>query len=145
MAWAKNKTVETITVDELLELQERADIVDKLSPEKLVLIAGPTFGTVLKFLLLGMALGAAGAILLREKAASETTSTPATGSDKSTSSSRAHAGFSRAKGLASRARDAAQIVADAARPSLQEAINQAKATAAKTQRELESDISKEEA
>src|SRR5688500_2846122 len=79
LAWAKNKTVETITVDELLELQERADIVDKLSPEKLVLIAGPTFGTVLKFLMLGMALGAAGAILLREKAASETASTPATG------------------------------------------------------------------
>jgi hypothetical protein len=140
--------VETISADELLELQERAEIAEKLSPEKLVIVAGPTFGTVLKFLLLGAALGAAGAVLLRERGdSSEDTINFPTGSDSSASTlaNRANAVLGRAKGLANRARDAAQAVADAARPSLQEAISQAKATADQTQRELESDISKEEA
>jgi hypothetical protein len=144
LAWGKNKTVETISADELLELQERAET---LSPEKLVIVAGPTFGTVLKFLLLGAALGAAGVVLLRDRNTSDedTADFPA-GSDGSASTlaNRANAVLGRAKGLASRARYAAQAVAVAARPSLKEAISQAKATAEQTQRELESDISKEE-
>lgn len=137
MAWGRNnrEEVETITADELLELQERAALADRISPEKLIIIAGPTFGTVVKFLLFGAAIGALGATLFQgrgsrfgEDAIYEGL-TAGGAKDGSTFGARAEALLVRAKELASRAKDAAQDVAEQVKPVIQDAINQRKAAA----------------
>jgi hypothetical protein len=138
LAWGRNKTVETISADELRELQERAE---KFAPEKLVIVAGPTFGTVVKLLLFGAALGATGVVLLRDKSPATTDSV----SGESTPAARDRALLARAKRLAGRARNVARFVAEAARPALEDAIQQGKQAAKQAERDLESDISKEEA
>lgn len=140
---AKNKAVATISADELLELQKRAEI---FSSEKLVIVTGPGFGTVVRFLMLGAALGAAGVLLFQNKASQEAEQSIQTAANERRSfASRAQSVLGRAQDLASRARDAAHIVAEAARPAIEDAVAHGRTTADQTRRELESDISKEEA
>jgi hypothetical protein len=129
--------METISADDLLELQQRAET---LSPKKLVIVAGPSFGTVVKFLLFGAALGAAGVMLLRDKSHAATEN----GTDASTPVARNRVLLARAKSIASRARAAAQMVAEFAKPVIEDAIQQGRKAARQTERDLEAEISQEE-
>jgi hypothetical protein len=140
---ARKQTVETISTEELLELQARAE---KFAPEKIVIVAGPTFGTIIKVVLLGVALGAAGATLLQKSSHGEDAGFTAGEAQGGTSfQARAEALLGRAKILASRAKDAAQAVAENVRPVFQDAVEEGKASARKAEHDLEEEISREEA
>lgn len=146
MAWGRNKeVVETISADELQELQQRAE---KFAPDKLVIVAGPTFGTILKFILLGAAIGAAGVVLLQGKNASATDAdyedVAAGGTVRERNlKARAEALLRRAKTLAGNVREAAAATAEGLKPAFQEAVEEAKITAEKTEQELKAELDAE--
>lgn len=137
MAWGRNKTVETISADELRELQERAKT---LAPEKLVIITGPSFCTIVKLLLLGASLGAAGVVVLREK---KLGAIPAS-AESSTPAARSHSLLASVRSLAGQLLNAARFVLESVRPNLEEAIQEGKKVAQQTEQELESELAKDE-
>jgi hypothetical protein len=129
--------METISADELRELQERAKT---LAPEKLVIVTGPTFCTVVKLLLLGGALGATGVMLLREKTSGATHSV----SDTSTPSAPNRTLLTRIGSLAGHLLSAARFLVESARPNIEEAIQEGRKAAQQTERDLESELAKDE-
>ncbi len=117
-------------------------------PSKVVIITGPTFGTAIKFILLGAAMGAAVVHFLGGKNSHKARQEDAlyeglTGhgaKDITSLPARLSGAARRAKSIAGRAKDAAQMVADAARPMLQDAIKQGKAAAEQTEHDLEEEL-----
>ena len=147
MALGRNKeVVDTISVEELQELRERAE---QIAPQKLVIVAGTSFGTVLKFLLLGAAIGAAITTLVQNRAGSSEDEDPvlegiSTGGAKggSTLRNRAQSLLGRVKGLGGTVRDLAQVVAENAKPVLDEVVQHAKETADETEKDFKDELRK---
>ncbi len=114
-------------------------------PEKLVINAGPTFGSALSFMLLGAAIAAAAAYYLsRHGEMSAQTelndSLRATESGAEKLKSRLSTLSSRAKSLTVRAKDAAQSFSETVRPAFQDAVQEGKAAARETSEGLAEDL-----
>jgi len=118
-------------------------------PEKVVIVTGPTLGTILAFIAFGAALGAAATLFLRNG------STPAAGDGN-------FAGFAgaggaqrmnsiverlnklqtRIKSLASRTRDTVTTASEVLGPVLHEAVNEAKNAARDAEKDLQAELDK---
>ena len=123
------------------------DVIHEAQPKKIVIIAGPTFGTVVGFLVLGAAIGATGVLYLKGKCASsgaELGEASATGDgyDSSAFTARANGILQRIKTVTARARDTIHVASEAIAPAVQEAIKEAKSTASQTQHDLEEELEK---
>lgn len=141
MAWGRNN-VEVVHADDL------HDVKTKVAPSKIVIVTGPSFGTAIKFILLGAAIGAGAVHFLGSKNShkprkEDTLYEGLTGhgaKDTGKFADRLNGMARRAKSIAGRARDAAHMVSEAAKPLLEDAIKQGKAAAEKTEHELEDEL-----
>lgn len=131
-------------------------------PEKVVIIAGPSFGQAVKFMLLGAAVGAGGVYyLLRSggdaspaaKAASlksvaakydaaveDFTAENSGGDTTSEVMERVTVLASRLKGLGSRAKHLVEVASESVKPTLESAIAEGKKAAAEVQSILKKDV-----
>ena len=135
MAFSRNKAI---------------DVIHEAQPKKIVIQTGPTFGTTLGFILLGAAIGAAGAIALKNKASAPKSLEDSLLDDLDNSApnssaitERVNAVTARVKKLASRARDTIASASEAIGPAVQEAISEGKAVASQTERELQKELHEE--
>lgn len=117
------------------------------SPEKMIVIAGPTFCEAVKFLLAGALLGAAAVHFCCPKSNPDTGAEGAgnAGSNGETLSgtgggtallSLAH----RAKSISSRALDLAHTASEALKPALEQAVTQGKQAAAEIEAKMKKDM-----
>ena len=137
----------------LLGKNKAAEIIGEDAPEKIVIVTGPTFGSVVGFIALGAALGAAGVLYLKERG-----STPAPANDiipdpfsknvnaqeKTALVHRANALMQRVKSLSVRARDTIESARETLAPTIQEAIAEAKTAAAQTEHELHNQLDEDD-
>lgn len=119
---------------------------DDLRAEKIVIVAGPGFGTAIKFVLFGAALGAAAVVILQRNAASgdaetsEETAAPRATKKRQETVQRISKLTARAKALARQARDLAASTRDSVAPAVGDAILQARATAKANEEKLREDL-----
>lgn len=132
------------------------DYSGPLRPEKVVIVAGPSFGTAMSFVLLGMALGAAGALYVINQRGGLP---PAAGGDAvaeglTGGGAKAEAGAARmmarlsslarrVKSLSGRVKEVAQQAGETIGPVLSDAVAEAKNVARASQQKLEEDLSRE--
>ena len=124
------------------------DVIHEAQPKKIIIQTGPSFGTVLGFLLLGAAVGAAGAIYFKGKLGATKSAadplqeglTAGGAKDASALAERANAILRRVKSVASRARDTIHSASEAIAPAVQDAIKEAKNTASQTERDLTEEL-----
>ncbi|HVF85664.1 MAG TPA: hypothetical protein VM821_06760 [Abditibacteriaceae bacterium] len=114
-------------------------------PEKLVINAGPTFGSALSFMLLGALIGSAATYYLSRHGemsaqAELNDSLRATESGAEKLKSRLSGLSSRVKDLTFRAKDAAQSFSETVRPAFHEAVQEGKAAARETSDGLAEDL-----
>lgn len=112
-------------------------------PQKIVIVAGPSFGAAMKFLLLGAALGAFAVHALGDKGASTTATTDASGATTERAErllDRLNTLAARAKTLAMRAREGARHARETIGPALSEAVEEARLTSQEEQQKLEADL-----
>lgn len=118
-------------------------LVHESDPTKLVIVSGPTFGTIAGLLLLGAALGAAGVITLQRSSAQNSPAgdLPATdaGRDKAMLA-RANGLIQRMKVISIRARNTAKFAGEVLAPRVQSAVSEAKHAAAQTEQELHREL-----
>lgn len=103
-------------------------------PEKVVVITGPTLGSSLKLLFFGALLGAAGTLYWMRQA--EDTEEVEFGDRKE----KARQLLQRTTRLAQRTKELAQAAAQNLMPQWQDAVENAKSTAAETEEQLQRDI-----
>ena len=116
-----------------------ADLPGEVRTDKIVIVTGPTFGTALKFMLLGAALGAAAALSWKNSQAPTVAPALPAEIESDELASRMNRLAARAKSVATRARNIVQNAADVAGPALQQAIAEGRATA----RDLETQLKEE--
>lgn len=114
-------------------------------PEKLVINAGPTFGSAVSFMLLGALIGSAATYYLARNGelsaqAELNDSLRATENGAEKLKSRLSGLSSRVKNLTFRAKDAAQTFSETVRPAFQEAVIEGKAAARETSEGLAEDL-----
>jgi len=126
--------------------------VAELHPEKIVIVAGPTFGTVVQFMLLGAALGAAGVLYYHRqngprsaKGGDAVLEGVTAGGSKDTASLqqlglRLNNVATRAKSVASRVRDTVHTASELIGPTIQEAVATAKTAAQETEQKMQEDL-----
>lgn len=120
--------------------------------DKVVIVTGPTLGTILGFVALGAAIGAGAATFLNKKQGDENSGDAVAagvsaggskdGTTASTVAARAGSLAERAKNLAGRAKSTVQSAAEAISPAVQDAIQEARSAAQKTEQELEAELAK---
>lgn len=103
--------------------------------EKVVVITGPTLGSSLKLIFIGVLLGSAGTLYWLRQQEEELTA-----SDQKEKAKRL---LQRASNLARRTKDLAQALTQSLMPQWQEALETAKSTAAETEDQLHRDIEDE--
>lgn len=119
-------------------------------PEKVVVVAGPTFCEALKFTLLGAALGAAAVHYFNKEQTPtlgnqekgygpESKAAPAAEADKGTVEKIARLA-GRARDISGRAMELAQSAAEAIKPALDQAVAQGKQAAAEMESRLKKDM-----
>jgi hypothetical protein len=144
-----------------LSKKRRADAISEIeiteypviaTPQKTVIIAGPAFGEAMKFVLLGVVVGAGAAYyaLGTRRTSSASAAVDAVteglsgGGAKPTSPQnvvdRLSALSGRLKTVASHARETVETVSDAVKPALEHAVAEGKKAASSTQTDLESDL-----
>ena len=119
-------------------------------PEKVVIVTGPTLGTILSFIAFGAVIGAAGALFWRNSQ-----STPAAGEDSfggfgeaggeqrmNSIVERLNKLQTRIKSLASRTRDTVSSATEVLGPVLHDAVNEAKNAARDAEKDLQDELSK---
>jgi hypothetical protein len=132
----------------LLRKNKAAEIIGEAAPEKIVIVTGPTFGSVIGFIALGAVLGAGGVLYWKNRHAG---STPAANApdpfsknvneaEKTALIDRANALMQRVKSLSMRARDTIEDARETLAPTIQEAIAEAKTAAAKTEKDLRGEL-----
>jgi hypothetical protein len=111
--------------------------------EKVVIVTGPSFGTTIKLILFGAALGA-GAVLAWQKQNEKPLQPTLPGLDDEDSAdemaSRLNSLAARAKTVANRARDLVQSAAEMAAPALQNAIAEGKKAARHVEEEIKDEL-----
>lgn len=134
----------------LLRKNKAAAIIGEDAPDKIVIVTGPTFGSVIGFIALGAVLGAGGVLYWKSRGStpglSEDAATPSPFSkgvndaEKTAVVDRANALMQRVKSVSLRARDTIEMAREALAPTIQEAIAEAKTTAAQTEKELHGEL-----
>ena len=129
-----------------LRKNKAAQIIGDDAPEKIVIVTGSTFGSVIGFIALGAIIGAGGVLYWKNRR-----STPGLPNDASVPNpfsktvneaektalvDRANALMQRVKSVSLRARDTIESARETLAPTIQEAIAEAKTTAAQTEKEL---------
>ncbi|MDQ3814488.1 MAG: hypothetical protein M3347_11120 [Armatimonadota bacterium] len=127
-------------------------LTGELHSEKVVIVTGPSFATVVEFILLGAALGAAATIYYYHSQSSSTGSGEDAvlegvtgGGHKNVSSvqqfvRRLSNVATRATSVAQRVREAAQTAGEVIGPTFKEAVAEARNTAQETEHQLEEEI-----
>lgn len=121
---------------------------NNIAPETVVIHAGPTFGSAIRFMILGAVLGAAATYLISrsgEASAHEEAQQTLRATENKAQKLQSRLGrlSSRAKGLAVRAKDAAVVFNEHVRPALQDAMQEGKLAARETSESLQDDIRQE--
>jgi len=114
-------------------------------PDKVVVVTGPTLGTILGFIGLGVVLGAAAALYFRnsQEVAAESEELAADGSHRVEGLvERLNRLQGRIKTLAGRTRETVTHAKDVLGPVLHEAVNEAKNAARDAEEELQAEIDK---
>lgn len=120
--------------------------VQDAQPQKVVIVAGPSFGSAMKFLLLGAALGAFAVHALSGKSHAPANGDAMDAAGEATTEGaerlldRLNALASRVKNLALRARESARHASHTIGPALSEAIDEARITSHVEQEKLEADL-----
>jgi gas vesicle protein len=127
-------------------------------PEKVVIVAGPSFGSAMSFVLLGAIIGAAGALFWNNSrsqgAASSTRSGDAAYAMNSGEVTEAGATHllhrlsklsSRVKSLAGRVKETAQHAGEVIGPVISEAVSEGKSAARSTREDIELDLARADA
>jgi len=129
----------------------------QLQPEKVIIVAGPSFGTAIKFVLFGAALGA-GAVfywqsqkgpILPGSSNEDAVLEGITGGGAKDSGkaqqlmARLNNLSQRVKSLAGRAKEVAQTTAETAGPIISDAVAQGRSAAQEAQKQLQEDLNKE--
>ncbi len=105
---------------------------------KIVIVTGPSFGTAIKLILFGAAIGAGAALYWKnQQKPAPLSAVPA---DAEEVASRLQNLSSRAKSIAGRARDLVQSAAEVAGPALQQALIEGRAAARETEDELNAEL-----
>ena len=117
-------------------------------PETITIIAEPSFGTAIKLLLFGAAIGAGAVLYLRKPGATVAPAAPpATPNDRRASdrevSERVQTLAKNVKILAGRARDAAQLASKAVTPAIKNAVAEGRRAAMETTSAIEADLETE--
>ncbi len=122
-------------------------VVHENDAQQVVIVAGPTFGTIAGLLLLGAALGAAGAMAMRRNSNPDYSQTALAhellGSDTRRDKAlvaRADRLIQRVKVISTRARNTAQFAGEILAPRVQSAMSEARQAAAKTEKELQREL-----
>lgn len=122
-------------------------VTHESEPKKLVIISGPTFGTITGLLFLGAALGAAGVVALQRSCNPHHEQNSLTddlmGVDAHRDRAmieRANALIRRVKVISVKARNTMQFAGEALAPRVQSAITEAKQVAATTEQELHHEL-----
>lgn len=133
--------------------------IKQLQPEKLVIVAGPSFGTAMKFVLFGAALGA-GAVfywtsqkgpMLPGSSDADAVLEGITGGGAKDAGkaqqlmTRLNSLSQRVKVLAGRAKEVAQTTAETAGPIISDAVAQGRSAAQEAQQQLQEDLKNEPA
>jgi len=147
LAFSRNKTRDNG--------DEYTEHTGPLRPEKVVIVAGPSFGAALEFMLLGVVIGVAGALVWqKQKGAASLTGAMSNenivvGSAPDTTPpamsqvlDRAGELARRAKVVAARARETVRSVGEAAGPAIGQAIAEGRTAARETEEQLAQEISK---
>ncbi len=123
-----------------------------LRPEKVVIVAGPSFGAALSFMLLGAALGAAGALYVAgcrgvSSPGGDITGAMAGGAEANEAgaervTARLSTLLRRVKSLSGRVKEVAQQAGETIGPTLSDAVAEAKIAARDTEQELAEDLSR---
>jgi len=131
-------------------------------PEKIVIVSGPTFGTAMEFMLLGVAIGAAAMYWKTQR--SEASAGASAASASAASAGAVFEGLSgggakpaqdasqivdrltqlskRLKSLAARTKETVQSAAEVVGPSIKQAVEEGKTVAHQTERDLEVELQK---
>ena len=126
------------------------EIHKEWQPEKVVIVAGPSFGSAIAFLLFGAVLGAAGALFWSAQRGTSTQSGPAA-ADGLSGGAREEARAAQimqrlsnlarsTRNLATRARESAQHAGEVLGPAIKDAVSEAKIVAQETQHDIQQDI-----
>ena len=122
-------------------------VTHESEPKKLVIISGPTFGTIAGLLFLGVALGAAGVVALRRgcnpHSEQNSLADDLMGVDANRDKAmieRANALIRKVKVISTRARNTVQFAGEALAPRVQSAITEAKQVPATTEQELHHEL-----
>ena len=134
----------------LLKRNKAVEIIGDDTPEKIVIVTGPTFGSVVGFIAVGAVLGAVGVLVIKNRQstpglkndgfAPDPFSKKVNAEEKTALVNRANALMQRVKSLSLRARDTIDSARETLAPTIQEAIAEAKSTAAQTQKELHKEL-----
>lgn len=114
-------------------------------PERITVVAEPSFGTAFKFLLLGVAIGASGAhFLLARKISGDAANTSLPETTRTDDlNGRVKTLALRIKILASKTRDVSGVVSQRVKPALQNAIAEGKRAAQETREGIEHELETE--
>jgi hypothetical protein len=122
-------------------------IVHENDPQRVVIVSGPTFGTIAGLLLLGAAVGAAGVISMRRNSHPDYSQSALAeellGSDSRRDKAlvaRADRLIQRVRVISTRARNTAQFAGEIIAPRVQSAMSEARQAAAKTEKELQQEL-----
>ena len=121
-------------------------------PEKIVIIAGPSFGSAMSFMLFGAALGAAGTLFLKSRNAAIDDTPDAITAELLGAKTEARSVqlnerlaklSSRVKSLANSAKGAAQVAGATAIPKIRNAVEEGKRVARGTQEQIRDELENE--
>lgn len=128
------------------------------APERVTIVAGPSFGQALKFMAFGALVGAGAAHYLGSKGAGKGSKTASLkdmaskydatvedftaegGADSPDVAERLNSLASRLKSIGSRAKDLVETAAEAVKPTLENAVAEGKKAAAEVQTKLKKDV-----
>jgi len=118
-------------------------------PEKIVIVAGPTFGMAMQFMLLGAVVGAAGAVYWQSRKSGPTAASDDAVFEGLTGGGAKDTGqlvdrltqlSSRLKSLAARTKETVQSAAEVMAPAVKQAVAEGKTVAQQTEQELQEEL-----
>lgn len=115
-------------------------------PETITIVAEPSFGSAIKFLLFGAAIGAGAMFYFRKPgapAAEEYVPLPAQGTRSEQLNDRVHTLAARVKNLSGKASSAAKLASKAVTPAIKNAVAEGKRAARETRESIEDDLETE--
>ena len=135
-------SVKTLKPADLEAIAETGgDIHAQIHAKEVLIVTGPGFGTSLKLILIGAAIGAGAALFLKSR--QDTAFAPSTCESEQASadlSARMRQLSQRAKSLGTRAKDAVQTAKEIAAPAVQQALDEAKQASRQTESEIKDEL-----